>query len=444
MPTLGESPEASSVLHDIKPDEVSAVDMPANGEPMIVVKSMSVDLPGSSSASNRLDTGLKDASEPVYDSSNLDVTQKTAKKQGGPEMAKPKLDEKHVPRQVMKVVKNRVSRIIDDIAEFHDVAKNLKVAEDGSQKAPQFLTDMAKSISADLRSLLPDNEVTVEKRGVARSVLSLQNVTKQVEDREKANAVSYLVRDRYVSVSQSLSEYMTTYVQGIESDDAGPILIPDDLDETVEKSATELDTVVAETEEKIEQPAEQTPADVQKSFGAELVVREGDMTVRDAFDRIMKAIADGGTQMSTPTTETTTKTETTPTASEETTETQPTETSEATPSEPAPAAASEQPESKPVEVPAAKGVDGDAILAAIAAMEKKFDTKFDDVRKEIGEVREVATGASEKVDKAMRTRADSRGGQASKTTKPVEEPTEKRDDNADGSFAGVLGLPKQQ
>lgn len=450
MPTMGESPEAEAVLHEIKPNEVSAVDVPANGEPFIVLKGMN------SGSSNRLDKSvepsdaagaeLNQTSETVYDD-------KPTQKNGGVVMAT-KLDATQVPRRVMKVVHKRMSDLLDEVRDLQDVVKRFPAKEDGSDKAPLVLVETAKSISAGLRSLLPDAEVPVQKRINANSVLSLQKITKREEDIEKANAVSYLVRDRWASVSQSISEYMTTYVQGVESDDAGPMLIPVDTDETVTKSADELDKLVDETGEKAEDvPSEPEP----------VAKRKDDMTVSQAFGMIIEEIRklnhndarspgvgeDGGSNMSGTTT---TKSTDAATGGEET-QTQPTEAPTDKPVEtttPTATTTDKPTESTPAQEPAAKGADpNDRVLAAIAAMEKKFDTQFDEVRTEIKSVRGVAEGAAEKVDKALHSRADSRGAQPQATTKTkaTDKPTETEEEiakrrEAEGSFKDVLGIPK--
>lgn len=548
MPTLAKSPEAEAVLHEIKPDEISGVDMPANGEPHFVVKGMSdkikssnqldiqkANAPKDSMSKDELvaardarsseygievlesgshltypsgfptnldDYGdpvnlkyptetkaraanararfkqnadvykkdsskkvvherivraeLKYGSEPVYDSEDpldrmlssdlKDQMKEKMEKQGGQLMDK--LDTNRIPRPVMRTVEKRMTRILDDIHELQDVVKKLPASEDGAEKAPRFLSDIAKAISADLRSLLPDNEVSVQKRGTAMSVRSLQRITKSVEDVEKANAISYVVRDRWANVSQSISEYVTTYVQGVEHDDNGPILIPDALDSTVEKSADDLDVLVSEYGEPVD---EEIPVseDVHKAT-SELVV-SNDMTVREAFDKIIKAIEAsspshdvggiGGRDMSG--TEATIKSATSEVQATEIESQQPVETTTDTPTEPTVGDAA-VPASKPVEEPATKGTD-DPVLAALAAMEKKFDNRFEQFEKQVGEIRGIATSASEKVDKALQSRINSRGGQPEKTTKVSDAGNSKDSvEKAEGSFANILALPKSE
>lgn len=411
MPTMGESPDATAVLRDIKPNEVSAVDVPAIGEPHMVVKGMS----------NRLDAV------------------KVKEKQGGP-MSDKKLDENDVPRPVMKVVHKRLTSVVEGINGLSDVVKNLKVTDDGAEKAPQVVVDMTKSLAAEIRSFLPSNEVPVEKRGTSESVLSLADITKRQDDIEKANAVSYLVRDRYVDIVQSVSEYMTTYVDGIEHDDNGPMLIPVGLDSTVDKAASELESLVEEDN------TEESPSEHESDSGEAEVEKAADMTVREAFDRIMKAFDASKEMIKAAATPIVTEPQESVPMTEETidqTETATDDTMAADASEPESAESSEPAAEEPTatestEEPVAKS--SDVVLQAIQALEKrldeKFEKKFGEVEKSLDDIRKVAKTSEEKVDKALLKRADSRGGAPDRTTKVTD--TSKAND--EGSFSNVLGI----
>jgi hypothetical protein len=264
MPTLGESPEATSVLRDIKPKEVSGVDVPAIGEPHFVIKSAGESNRLDNKKSNESKSGtrreksngarksrskLKFEVEPGYDSEDSHVKDNSTESimtKSGEAMATEKLDESQVPRSVMKAIHKRLQSILSNVNEISNVVKTMKSAEDGENTAPRFLVEMTKSAAAEIRSFLPDNEISIQKRGTAESVLSLQSITKRADEIAKANAVSYLVRDRWVNVAQSVSEYLTTYIDGMEHDDDGPMLIPDGLDSTVDKASGELEGLVAE------------------------------------------------------------------------------------------------------------------------------------------------------------------------------------------------------
>jgi len=536
MPTLGESPDAKAVLRDIKPTEVSAVDVPAIGEPHMVVKGMSNRLdvakanePSDSMSREELvaarearskaygievlesgshltypssfptkldeygdpvnlkyptdtkeraanarvrfkqnaDAYKQDSSkkvvherivraelqhgiEPGYDAEDpLDqmlpsdlkdelTKSETTEKQGGP-MSDKKLDENDVSRPVMKVVHKRLTSVMDSINGLSDVVKNLEVTDEGADKPPQALVDMTKSLAAEIRSFLPSNEVPVEKRGISESVLSLADITKRQDDIEKAGAVSYLVRDRYVDIVQSVSEYMTTYVDGIEHDDAGPMLIPVGLDSTVDKAASELESLVEEYD--TEEPSSQEEPD----SGEEGVAKAADMTVREAFDRIMKAFDASQEMIKSAATTIVGEPQESASMNEETTEQNETATdemaadaSETESTESSEPAAEETAETEPAEEPVAKS--DNLVLKAIEALEKKldekFEKKFDAVEKSLDDIRSMAKASEEKVDKALRKRADSRGGAPDRTTKV----TEKSNTKDEGSFTGVLGL----
>lgn len=410
MPTMGESPDAEAVLRDIKPSEVSAVDVPAIGEPYMVLKGMS----------NQLDSEKE--------------------KQGGP-MIDTKLDENDVPRFVMKIVHKRLMSVVDNTNRLMDVVKSLKVTDEGEAKPPQVVVDMTKSLAAEIRSFLPSTEVPVEKRGISESVLSLADITKRQEELEKANAVSYLVRDRYVDVVQSISEYMTTYVDGIEHEDDGPMMIPVGLDSTVDKAASELETLVEEYD-TIEKPEIQEESDTESTD----VEKSVDMTVREAFEQLAKML----TEVNTPATYTTSTpppivgepqenmgmVEETTDQAEATTDEVAAEVSETETAESSEAVSEETAES--VKEPVEKS--NNTVLSAIAALEKKleakFEHKFDEVAKSLDSIRRMAEASEEKVDKALRKRADSRGGAPDRTTKV----TEKSNGNDESSFSSVLGL----
>ena len=80
----------------------------------------------------------------------------------------------------------------------------------------------------------------------------------------------------------------------------------------------------------------------------------------------------------------------------------------------------------------------DPILKALAAMEDRINKRFDKVEAEVDEVRGVAKAAEATVEKAMKRRADSKGGGNDSTTKVK---TEKKEGNDPSSFKGVLNLP---
>lgn len=445
MPTMGESPDASAVLRDIKPNEVSAVDVPAIGEPHMVVKGMS----------NRLDVNKSEESEgelhrtdePGYDSNthvdqelSSDSESETIEKQGGP-MSDKKLDENDVSRPVMKVVHKRLMSVMESINGLSDVVKGLEVTEDGAEKAPQVVVDMTKSLAAEIRSFLPTNEVPVEKRGISESVLSLAEITKRQDDIEKAGAVSYLVRDRYVDIVQSVTEYMTTYVEGIEHDDDGPMLIPVGLDSTVDKAASELESLVEEQD--TEEPSSKEESD----SGEAEVAKSGDMTVREAFDKLMKALAEAQPSVASATPppivgepqESETVMEETIEQTETTTDEMAADASEPESVEPSESVTEETAESEPTEESVAKSdnVVLKAIEALEAKLEEKFEKKFDAVEKSLDDIRSMAKASEEKVDKALRKRADSRGGAPDRTTKVAEKGNAGKNE---GSFSSVLGL----
>lgn len=233
--TLAASPEADAILTEIKPHEVSIVDMPANGEPFVVVK------------------------------------------RGGTMQEVKKLTTEQVPRPVMKAILSRLDGVKSSIDQIVDVAKRMPAEEDGSDHAPAALVSLVKSTAAELRTLQSPTSVQVAKRGQAESVLSVQDLVKREESLatiEKANAVSYVMRDQYVSVVQSVSEWLTTYVDGIEHDDAGPSLIPFELNEGVEESASGLEKLAEDFPPEEEEEEPDTEADVEKLHNEILKLKE--------------------------------------------------------------------------------------------------------------------------------------------------------------------------
>lgn len=426
MPTMGKSPKATARLIEINPDEVSAIDMPANGEPHFVVK------------------GLRSGYDPKINST----------KNYGGQMTTPiqKLDESVVPRPVMKAIKTRVERAIESVGELQSLAKNLKTADDGeTQKAPSFLADMAKSVSMEIRSLLPDAEVPVYKRGQALAVMSLHAITKQVEDVEKANAVSYLMRDQYVSVTQNVTEYLTTYVDGIETDDDGPILIPVALEETVDKSANELDGLVEEFPSDGGTQADPEPAPQTETTQKASNVMQVGVDFAGEFAKLNKSIVAIGksvanvvassqkeTDMSQENENTEVVDDVQQTTEEETSEeeTSEEETSEEETSEEETSEENTGEETTDESEVAPVAKSDNPILQALAAMETRINKRLDKIEGEVDEVRGVAKAADKKVEKATKRRADSKGGGNDSTTKV--ETTKGKDDPA--SFKGVLGL----
>lgn len=432
MTTMGDPPKASSRLISISPNEVSAVDMPANGEPHFVVKGM----------------------RPGYDPETS-----SEEKRGG-QMTSPvtKLDESAVPRPVMKAIKTRLDRAIESVGELQSISKSLKVADDGeAQKAPAFLADMCKAVSAEIRSLLPDAEVPVYKRGQALSVMSLHAISKQAEDVEKANAVSYLMRDQYVSVTQSVSEYLSTYVDGVEMDDDGPMLIPVGLEETVDKSANELDGLVDEYPSDGGAQVEPTPPQAEPTQKAAPVMQVG-IDFAGEFAKLNKSImtvAEGVAKVVASSQKETDMDNDNDSAEVVIDDPQATDDGSADAPEETPVDA---PEGEPTDEPTDDASDDasddagddsdlpddapvaktdDPILKAIAAMEGRMTKKFEKIEQSVEDVRGVAKAADEKVEKAMLRRADSKGGDNDNTTKVTEKGNAKDDPS---SFKGVLGL----
>jgi len=442
--TLAESPDAAQELTDIKPNEVSAVDMPAIGEPFVVVKRA-----GAS-------TELKPGADTGYDSKGSRV-HKT--KRGG-QMSM--LTTEDVARPVMKAIESRLKGARDSVAELQSVVKSLPAKEDGSNEVPSFLVEMAKSAAAEIRSLQPGYSVSKKVRAGAGSVMSIHALAKRTEDIDKAEAISYLTRDQYVSVTQNVTEYLTTYVSGIEHDDDGPQMIPANLDKTIDDSAGELEKLADEhpvsgdapepeidpdevselskLNEQIERlnkvlhPVGKAGAKIssdrlKRLRGVSSGVSDASSTLKELIDELEET-DNGGEEMSD-----TTKTEggaaETPAQPEETTATK----TEA-PVEPTSEPTSEEPATKTQ--PEATGGSSDSGVTAeqFKSLLEMLDTKFNDLEtkfeKGIGEVRETAEAAREDVKKFSLARGDSRSGGSDETTKSSTK-TKK------SSFANIIG-----
>jgi hypothetical protein len=402
---------------------------------------------------------LKHGIEPGYDPDDpldqmlpSDLKDQLAKsdsveKQGG-QMPSPvkKLDESHVPRPVMKAVDSRLKRAVESVGELQAVAKSLTVAEDGdARNAPPALVTMTKAVAAEIRSLLPDADVPVYKRGRAEAVMSLHQITKRAEEIAKAGAVSYLIRDQYVSVTQNVSEYLTTYVDGIEHDADGPMLIPEGLESTVDKTAGALeelaeeypagDDAPADEPENIEEPqVAGTIAKVGVDFAGEFAkLNKSIMAIPEMVAKVV-ASSQEETDMSQEIEDTEVVDDDQQTTDEDTEDTEEETSEDATVDTDDENA--DEPEDAPAEEPVAK--TGDPVLKALAAMEGRMNKRFDKIEGEVEEVRGVAKAADEKVEKAMKRRADSKGGGNDSTTKVK---TEKKDGDDPASFKGVLNLP---
>ena len=364
-----------------------------------------------------------------------------------------KLDESNIPRPVMKAIKTRLERAIESVGELQSVAKSLKVADDGeSQKAPAFLVDMSKAVSAEIRSLLPDAEVPVYKRGQALAVMSLHAISKRTEDVAKANAVSYLMRDQYVSVTQSVSEYLSTYVDGIEVDDDGPMLIPVALEETVDKTASELDVLVDEypsdggsqvEPEQAPQSQETTTSNLAGDIAVlNKLLSKSINALRLEVAEVAKVVASSQREK-----DMNTETESTEVVGDDQTAIPDTNTDapEAMPAAAEPTEPSDDADAGDADAADDNGASDDVpvekiddpILKALIAMEGRMNKKFDTIEKSVDEVRGVAKTADEKVEKALLRRADSKGGENDSTTKVTEKG---KKDNDPSSFTGILGL----
>jgi hypothetical protein len=423
--TLAESPEATSRLTEIKPNEVSMVDMPANGEPFVVVK------------------------------------------RGGTMSKKvEKLDTSVVPRPVMKAIDSRLKGVRSMVGEIVDVAKSLPVSKDGNnENAPAPLVFLVKSTAAELRSLQSPTSVKVNKRGSAESVLAIQDLVKRAEELEevkKGNAVSYLMRDQYVDITTSVTEWLTTYVDGVEHDDAGPVLIPIELNEGIDEAASSLEKLAddypaseSDDDDKNEPDAE---AEVSKLLGEIQTLKSklqsstseievGKKGSKMAAERLkaLKSVSSGVSEASDQLSQIVKELEDDPEeeggdmATEGTEETTPEETTKNAPqsNEPTEAPADTQTEGTQ------KNVNGDSVtneqlMAALTKFAQDSDARFEKIEGEIAKANETATKASEEVEKIHRARGDSRGGESDSTTKVSK--------NAGGenpaSFHGLLGIPE--
>lgn len=484
--SLGKSPEAKNRLLEIKPNEVSAVDMPAIGEPFFVVKGLTssksttdksedalCNEEGShQSQSDGLPTALsKNGGEPV------DAIERARKSQNGSGsqhegelMSMKKIDATQVPRRVMKVLHGRLSTIVSSIAEINQIAKNLTISKSADEEplAPKILVEMTKAAASDIRSLQPDDVVSISKRGHAEAVLSLQELVKREEEIAKVSAVSYLVRERYVNATQNVSEWLSTYVDGIEHDDDGPMLIPVDLDSTIDKTATALEDLADEypVDEDVPEPNEDEAVEklhteisrLKSVIANRKVGKTEDMTattlkrlrtvsssVNEALVEVSK-LADylEGTNEETMTVKKTEKSEEVieetaveETAVEETTDESVEETSTDDVADDATDTETETTEEETTETVESETTDEDAdpITKALLAFEGRISEKFENLEKKIENVQTVAKSAEEKVEKFSLARADSKGGATDNTTKVIE----KSDDKA--LFAGLLNLP---
>lgn len=414
--TLAESPDAKNLLSDIQPNEVSLVDMPANGEPFVVVKGMD---------GNNMPTKVE------------------------------KLDQSVVPRPVMKSIVDRLKGVNAMLTQVNEVSKSLPVSKEGETKnAPAPLVSLLKSTTAELRSLQSPTNVKVNKRASAESVLSVQALVKRSEDLaeiEKGNSVSYLMRDQYVSVTSSVSEWLTTYVDGVESDDDGPMLIPTNLDETVDKAAGELETLgddypaadeddepdaegevskllvevnklkdalhSATTEVVVDKKGSKMAADRLKSLKS---VSSGVSEASDALSAIVKDLEDSN-------------------AEEEVDEMSTEKTVDETVAPVPTTKAVESVVETTATVPVQKNDDADvvtneALMAALTKFATDTDSRFDKIEADVMKANEASAKATEEIEKIHVARGDSRGGETDETTKAVA----KNADNA--SFHGLLGL----
>ena len=196
--TLAESPEATRKLTEIKTEEVSVVDFPANGEPFFVMKSLNKE----------------------------EKIEKASREQ--------------IPLEKMKELHQRLSDIKKTLELVDKELGNSKVQK-SVDKEPVVLKGLFNNVILTLKKIRGEE---------VEEPLDFETVSKKYEDVEKGNAVSYLTRDRYAYVTQSVSEYVTTYLDGIEHDDDGPMLIPLGLDNGVDDSLEKMTDVVEEETEK--------------------------------------------------------------------------------------------------------------------------------------------------------------------------------------------------
>lgn len=406
MPTLADSPEAKTRLTEIKPNEVSIVDMPANGEPFIVIK-----------------------------------------RNGGDMDAPSKLSEKNLPRLAMKTIHKRVLNAIDSVKFIQDVVKSMPAEEAGeSVNAPSVLVSMLKSVASEIRSLNPKEQVPAQKMLGAESILSVQDIIKRAEDIEKANAVSYLMRDEYVSVTTNVTEYLTTYVEAVEHDDAGPMLIPSNLDQTTEDSATALEKLAekyppSENEEvepdgvaEINKLNDEI-ARLKKAIEGSSLTKRGSKMATERLNRL-KSVSSGVESAASELSKLVGELEEN---NEEGDETMATDT--VTKSVDSPVASTEPtPDTTPGTIVKMEGqpiVTNDAVMKAIKdfsdRMEEKFK-KIDEIDTRIGGLEQKVDKAQVDVEKVLISRGDTRNLADNETTKPVTKSVD------ESSFAGLLGL----
>jgi myosin heavy subunit len=416
--TLAESPEASRVLTDIQPNEVSLVDMPANGEPFVVVK------------------------------------------RGGvmPEEIQ-KLDHKSVPRPVMKAIDGRLKSIMKSVDELSEVVKALPATEDGNNvNAPAPLVAMTKSIAADFRSLQSPESYPVSKRGSAQSVLPVTELIRKqefIDSVEKQNAISYLMRDEYVNVSTSVTEWLTTYVDGIETDDDGPMLIPSNLNDGVEESASKMEKLAEDYPALDEEEEPDVEAEVSK-LNEEIQTLKTKLKSAKDSDEVnkrgskmaatrlnsLKSVSSGVSEAASQLSEIIKELED---DDEETEEGEPmateTEKNVETPVETeknVETPASEQPtEIEGVQKNAnGESVTNDQLMAALTKFATDSGERMDKLEEKLEATHKMASEASESVEKVYRGRGEARGNDTEGTTK-----TEKSVEKKASSFNDLLGLP---
>jgi hypothetical protein len=194
--TLAEAPEATKKLTDIKVEEVSIVDFPASGEPFMVMKSL-----------------------------NKEKVEKVSREQ--------------VPLEKMKVLHKQLENVKNTLDLVKSEISNSKVQKN-TDEDPIILRGLFNNVLHVLKAIRGDEDATPA---------DFEEVSKQYEKVEKNNAISYLTRDRYAYVTQSVSEYVTTYVDGIEHADDGPSLIPIGLDSGVNESIDKMEDVVGTSSE---------------------------------------------------------------------------------------------------------------------------------------------------------------------------------------------------
>jgi len=409
--TLRDSPDAEQVLTNIKPHEVSIVDMPANGEPFVVIK------------------------------------------RG--EKMNPKLSSTEVPRPVMKFIVDKLNSILVDVRTLQDVSKRLPVDEKSEVKeSPLPVVQLAKSIAADLRSLQPHDSIPIEKRANPASTTSIQALIKRTNDLsdiEKANAVSYLTRDQYVSVSTGIYEYLTTYVQGVESDDSGPMLIPSNLTDVVDKSATDLEKLAEDnpTGENDSGVEPDVVGDVKKlndeienlkkalaSKTDDSVEKKGSKMAASRL-KTLKSVSSGVTSASEELSKIVKELEETEEEDDMEEETKKSEEKPAVKSE-APATPAVAPTEQPAvksEAPATSSISNEQIMAALAKFESTITSRLDTVEAGVAKATELASKSNEDVQKILVSRGEAR------STGPNETVEKKTVLVSKASFASLLGIP---